>query len=152
MDVCNQEANLNYYFDIMTDLLIEIANMENSINVRIRPIVKNALDLFYTHLNPGLTTLTWSTVNIDSFLFRTRSSLKTLHELMAHVNNILHDRIDEPLCTIACSPLFDLPDDVVCSHDDVVSWLHQSVCAQVRVDVCIYTMYRWTICQHKAQV
>lgn len=64
----------------------------------IRPVtaslLQQHLDSFEARLNPGLTTLTWACLNVESFLQSASNDLEKLDLLVVTVNDIVENRIE----------------------------------------------------------
>ena len=48
-------------------------------------------------LQPGMTTLTWTSLNIDPFINNVHIGLKKLQELVSCINDIIENRIEKNL-------------------------------------------------------
>jgi dynein heavy chain, axonemal len=62
-------------------------------------------------LRPGMITLTWTSMNIDSYKASVRAGLRRLEELVGNVNDIIENRIEKNLKIVSKTLLVDLPDD-----------------------------------------
>lgn len=64
----------------------------------IRPVtaslLQQHLDSFELRLSPGLTTLTWASLNIGNFLQSASNDLEKLNLLVVTVNDIVENRIE----------------------------------------------------------
>lgn len=64
----------------------------------IRPVtaglLQSHLDNFEKQLDPGLNSLTWASLNIESFLQSATSALEKLDLLVVTVNDIVENRIE----------------------------------------------------------
>ena len=61
-------------------------------------------------LRPGMITLTWTSMNIDSYKAHIHSGLRKLEELVANINDIIENRIEKNLKLVSKTLLVDLPD------------------------------------------
>ena len=79
----------------------------------IKPIIK---DLLKPHiedlemkLQPGLITLTWTSMNIEGYLANIHKGLSRLEQLILQVNDIIENRIENNLKKVSKVLLVDLP-------------------------------------------
>ena len=63
-------------------------------------------------LRPGMTTLTWTSLNIDPFINHVHAGLKKLQELVCCINDIIENRIEKNLKIVSKTLLVDLPENV----------------------------------------
>jgi dynein heavy chain len=61
-------------------------------------------------LRPGMTTLTWTSLNIDPYINHLHSGLKKLQELVSCINDIIENRIEKNLKIVSKTLLVDLPE------------------------------------------
>jgi dynein heavy chain, axonemal len=62
-------------------------------------------------MRPGMVTLTWTSMNIDSYLFNVHQGLKKLEQLIINVNDIIENRIECNLKLVSRVVLVDLPEN-----------------------------------------
>ncbi|CDJ43277.1 hypothetical protein ETH_00008805 [Eimeria tenella] len=67
------------------------------------------LDGFEKHLAPGLSNLTWASLNIEGFLRSATAALEKLDLLVVTVNDIIENRIENNIKSLAETLLVDLP-------------------------------------------
>jgi dynein heavy chain len=60
-------------------------------------------------LHPGMSTLTWTSMNIDSYLNHVHQGLNKLEQLIINVNDIIENRIENNLKNISKVSLVSLP-------------------------------------------
>jgi len=60
-------------------------------------------------LRPGMVTLTWTSMNIDSYLQHVHSGLRKLEQLIINVNDIIENRIENNLKNVSKISLVSLP-------------------------------------------
>jgi dynein heavy chain len=109
------------------ELLYVLKEYERIIT-KIKPICKNLLT---PHINdmelklqPGMSTLTWTSMNIDSYLNHVHQGLNKLEQLIINVNDIIENRIENNLRAISKVSLVSLP------HDNVTFTLETFVSKQ----------------------
>jgi len=80
---------------------------------KIKPICKTLLlphvEDMELRLRPGMVTLTWTSMNIDSYLQHVHHGLKKLEQLIINVNDIIENRIENNLKSVSRIVLVDLP-------------------------------------------
>lgn len=72
-------------------------------------------------LRPGMITLTWTSMNIESYINTIHRGLKQLRELVSNVNGIIENRIEKNLKIVSKTILIDLPDDSSFTVSDFVA-------------------------------
>ena len=105
-----EEKFKRYYYE-----LEHVKNEYSRITENIKPIMKTLLtphiEDFDLKLRPGMVTLTWTSMNIDSFLRVVSKSLQRLDQLVFAVNDIIDNRIENNLRLISNVVLVKLPSD-----------------------------------------
>lgn len=61
-------------------------------------------------MRPGLITLTWTSMNIDTYIHHIQGGLRKLDELVANINDLIENRIEKNLKIVSRTLLVDLPD------------------------------------------
>lgn len=106
-----QEDKFKTYYN---ELLYALKEYER-INSKIKPICKNLLlphiEDLDLKLRPGMVTLTWTSMNIESYLYYVHQGLKKLEQLIINVNDIIENRIENNLKTVSKVVLVHLPQD-----------------------------------------
>ena len=72
-------------------------------------------------LRPGMITLTWTSMNIDSYIQHVHQGLKQLRELISNVNDIIENRIEKNLKIVSRTLLINLPEASSFTVSDFVS-------------------------------
>lgn len=84
---------------------------------KIKPICKNLLSSHIADmelkLHPGMSTLTWTSMNIDSYLNHVHQGLNKLEQLIINVNDIIENRVEVNLKNISKVSLVSLPHESV---------------------------------------
>jgi len=60
-------------------------------------------------LRPGMVTLTWTSMNIESYLERVHEGLNKMEQLIINVNDIIENRIENNLKIVSRIILVNLP-------------------------------------------
>eukprot|EP00658_Telonema_sp_P-2_P083320 TRINITY_DN8993_c0_g2_i1.p1 TRINITY_DN8993_c0_g2~~TRINITY_DN8993_c0_g2_i1.p1 ORF type:complete len:4024 (-),score=1669.66 TRINITY_DN8993_c0_g2_i1:145-12216(-) len=76
-----------------------------------RSIMQPHLDALDAIIRPGETTLTWTSMNIDSYLTRVHQAIQNLDQLVTKVNDIIQNRIQANLRLVSSTLLVNLFDD-----------------------------------------
>ena len=103
-----QEVRVKQFKQQLEHVLDEFYTVQGSINHLIQPLLVPHIEGCVRSLLPGCTTLTWSSMNIDAFLYRVNTSVASLKMLVEKVDSILKLRVYKILDGIASSSLFDL--------------------------------------------
>jgi len=61
-------------------------------------------------LRPGMITLTWTSMNIDSYKAHIHTGLRRLREMVININDVIENRIEKNLKIVSRTLLVDLPD------------------------------------------
>jgi dynein heavy chain len=105
-----QEEKFKMYNNELMFLLKE----HDRITGKIKPICKELLSPHIADLElklyPGMSTLTWTSMNIDSFLAHVHQGLSKLEQLIINVNDIIENRIESNLKLISKVILVHLPE------------------------------------------
>jgi len=81
-------------------------------------------------LRPGMITLTWTSMNIDSYKAHIHSGLRKLEELVANINDIIENRIEKNLKLVSKTLLVDLPDAESFTVEDFVKMQEKHIAKQ----------------------
>ena len=122
-----QEDKFKSYYSQLSHALQEYAR----ITARIIPVTAQLLrpavhDLEYK-LRPGMVTLTWTSMNIDSYIAHVHAGLRRLDELVSNVNDIIENRVESNLRVVSQTCLLNLPADAAFTLDEFVSMQHESI-------------------------
>ncbi|SCU69962.1 Cytoplasmic dynein 2 heavy chain (DYNC2H1), putative [Trypanosoma equiperdum] len=116
--VLMQEQRLKTFYNELTHLVKEyerVVGRAGSTRSKIvgvtRPLLQPNLDALDAVFLPGETTLTWSSLNVDTYLERVQKAIEDLDILVTKVNDIIQHRIQVNLKLIASTLLVNLFDD-----------------------------------------
>ena len=108
--------------------LLYVLKEHDRIIGKIKPICKNILAPHVADmdlkLHPGMSTLTWTSMNIDSYLNHVHQGLNKLEQLIVSVNDIIENRVENNLKNISKVSLVSLP------HDNITFTLETFVSKQ----------------------
>jgi dynein heavy chain len=108
MVLLQQDKFKSYY----NDLHYALKEYERVVG-RILPVTAGLLEPHFHDmefkLRPGMVTLTWTSMNIDTFKHHVHSGLMKLEELVTNINDITENRIERHMKIIGKTLLVDLP-------------------------------------------
>ncbi|XP_069769397.1 dynein axonemal heavy chain 5 isoform X6 [Narcine bancroftii] len=111
LNLWQKEAEIKYHYLSIQELLCNYQHVVNSIPSIIQPLMKPFISQVDEALIPGLTMLSWSSLNIDKFVDNVNISLTELRQLVKQVSDTLECRIERVLHEISLTALVDLPED-----------------------------------------
>jgi hypothetical protein len=81
-------------------------------------------------LRPGMVTLTWTSMNIESYVGQVRGGLQKLEELVNNINDIIENRIEKSLKIVSKTLLVDLPEGHSFTVEDFVKIQEKHITVQ----------------------
>lgn len=84
-------------------------------------------------LRPGMTTLTWTSLNIDPYINHVYSGLKKLQELVSCINDIIENRVEKNLKVVSKTLLVVLPENSSFTVSDFVVMQLSHIAGQSRL-------------------
>lgn len=116
-----QEDKFKGYYNQLTYLLREY----DRITSRILPVTSALMEPHIRDLDmrvrPGMTTLTWTSMNIDGYVHSVSAALKRLDDLISKANDIIENRIEKNIKVVGKTKLVHLPKDRSLSLDEFVT-------------------------------
>ncbi|CAL8248584.1 unnamed protein product [Lota lota] len=106
-----RQANLKGNYNKLQLMLRESSRVRSKIQSAFEQLVMPHVAKVDEAILPGLTSLTWTSLNIDKYLSRINAALGDLELLMDRVNDLVEFRIDAVLQEMSATPLCVLPDD-----------------------------------------
>ncbi|KAL4479549.1 hypothetical protein ABPG72_018535, partial [Tetrahymena utriculariae] len=107
-----QEEKFKTYYNELLYMIKEYQRVASLI----KPICKNLLlphiEDLELKLRPGMITLTWTSMNIETYLYYVHQGLKKLEQLVIKVNDIIENRIENNLKIVSKVVLVHLPHDI----------------------------------------
>lgn len=94
------------------------------------PLLRPHLEDLEKRILPGITTLTWTSLNIDTYLQRIYAGLGALEELVRKINDVIDNRVESNLRAVSATRLVDMPRDKSFTFDDFVA--HQGAVIKAR--------------------
>ncbi|PRD32630.1 UNVERIFIED_CONTAM: Dynein heavy chain 5 [Trichonephila clavipes] len=96
---------------IFLKLLKRHKELRNLSREELIPLLEIHLEILDNVLRPGMTTITWSSLNIDTFLEKYSESITHIESLFDRLCKILNHRVDETLAQVADVELCPLTPD-----------------------------------------
>eukprot|EP00820_Chromera_velia_P029268 Cvel_12266.t1-p1 / transcript=Cvel_12266.t1 / gene=Cvel_12266 / organism=Chromera_velia_CCMP2878 / gene_product=Dynein gamma chain, flagellar outer arm, putative / transcript_product=Dynein gamma chain, flagellar outer arm, putative / location=Cvel_scaffold794:55107-67642(+) / protein_length=1727 / sequence_SO=supercontig / SO=protein_coding / is_pseudo=false len=116
-----QELKFKAYHNELAYILKEYRRITAMIRPIASQLLKPHLDNLEFILRPGMTSLTWTSMNIDVYLNSVSLGLHKLEQLVVSCTDIMENRIDANLKTVSKLTLIKLPEaDSSVSLDDFV--------------------------------
>lgn len=125
-----QEEKFNYYFQQLTHIVKEHTRIMKSIKTIVKPLLKPHIDDLEKKIAPGLSVLSWTSLNVDGFIHLLTQALSRFEELVSNVNDVLSNRVESNLSMISRMLLISLPADQSFSYDEFVSMQTKFVAKQ----------------------
>eukprot|EP00163_Fabomonas_tropica_P031142 TRINITY_DN730_c0_g2_i1.p1 TRINITY_DN730_c0_g2~~TRINITY_DN730_c0_g2_i1.p1 ORF type:complete len:4569 (+),score=1602.08 TRINITY_DN730_c0_g2_i1:399-14105(+) len=103
-----QEEKFKHYVDSLTFMLKEYERVANSVDGIHKQLMAPIMDDLASKIAPGMVSLTWTSMNIDSYLKTVHDCLNKVDEIMVKADDIINCRIRLTLVAIGESHLIDL--------------------------------------------
>ncbi|KFH02717.1 putative dynein gamma chain, flagellar outer arm [Toxoplasma gondii VAND] len=104
-----RERKLKKYYEDLTFVLMEYRRIASMVRPITAALVQPHLDSMEQIFRPGTATLTWTSMNIDSYLQSIYAGLAKLEQLVTTINDIVENRIDSSLLALSRVRLVDVP-------------------------------------------
>jgi dynein heavy chain len=115
-----QEDKFKGYFNELTYLLHEYQNVvSKQLPVTVKLLRPHVADI-ELKIRPGMVTLTWTSMNIDTYKTHVHTGLEKLSQLLSNVNDIVENRIEKNLKMVTRTLLVNLPKDESLALDEFV--------------------------------
>lgn len=125
-----QEDKFKHYYNQLSYVLKEYDRITSRIIPIVRAMIRPHLEDLERKIQPGMTVLTWTSMNIDAYLHRVHSGLGKLEELVMKTNDIIENRIEKNLKIVSKTLLVDLPQDQSFSLDQFVALQEKHIKSQ----------------------
>ncbi|KAJ7395081.1 hypothetical protein BTVI_158454 [Pitangus sulphuratus] len=120
--LCADEEQIKRHQMQLQNLLISYKERLNGIPVILKPLMKPFIGQVEDALTPGLTQLSWTSLNINKFIQNVYSTLRELDYVVKEAADTLECRIERILEDMANTALIILPED---KPTDAISFLEQ---------------------------
>lgn len=110
-----QEEKFRLYHSQLAFVLKEYDRVMSQVMPVIKPLLRAHLDNLDFKIQPGISLLTWHSMNIDGYLHRIHTGLARFEELIHKINELIEHRCDFPGLLLLCHVDSDRTDEM---HDD----------------------------------
>ncbi|OEH76364.1 dynein gamma flagellar outer [Cyclospora cayetanensis] len=104
-----REKKLKRCHDELKFILQEYQRVAATIRPVTASLLQRHLETFENRLSPGITSITWASLNIESFLQSASNNLEILELLVVTLNDIVENRIESNIKSLSEIVLVDLP-------------------------------------------
>ncbi|XP_034615402.1 dynein heavy chain 5, axonemal-like [Trachemys scripta elegans] len=111
LGMCAEEEQIKEQQMKLQDLLTDYKKFVNRIPAILEPLMKPFMEQIEESLTPGLTQLSWTSPNIDTFLKKVYNSLEEVGYIVKEASDTLECRIERILQDMSDTPLVTLPED-----------------------------------------
>ncbi|KAF2364961.1 Dynein heavy chain domain-1 [Trinorchestia longiramus] len=118
--------------DMTRHILLEYEEVRKKACDAVRPLLVPHASLLREALQPGLTSLTWSSVAAEAFLEDMIEEIKAFETLVDRVNDIFLHRMEGTLAQMTSVSLLTLPSDQPWSLDTLVNTAYKTACWAAR--------------------
>lgn len=125
-----EERKFNYYFQRLCHIVREHSRVMNSMRSILKPLLKPHIDDLEKKLAPGLTVLSWMSLNIDGFIHLLTHAISRFEELVSKINDMLSNRVEKNLDLISRMLLINLPADQSFSYEEFVTMQSKFIAKQ----------------------
>ncbi|CAF0936921.1 unnamed protein product [Rotaria sordida] len=96
--VCMQkEQTFKHYKSLLDDLLTRFRYLQSRIYPPFYPLFTSHLSQVYRAFEPGLHTITWSSLNIDAYIAKVHRALDRFETSISNINTLIAEKIDNIL-------------------------------------------------------
>ncbi|XP_046353935.2 dynein axonemal heavy chain 5-like isoform X1 [Haliotis rufescens] len=106
-----KEETIRSNHTTLQEILSEYKCIVGSIAHALLPLMKPFQDRVEEALSPGMTSLTWTSLNVDAYTSKIYEDMSSLEKLVKTVNDVLDCRIEAVLQEMSVTALCDLPED-----------------------------------------
>ena len=103
-----QEEKFKTYYFKLSFALKEQERILGLVMPVMRPLLKAHIESLDSLIQPGISLLTWQSMNIDGYLHKFNSSLSKFEDLVRKVNELIENRIERTLKMISKNVLVDI--------------------------------------------
>eukprot|EP01041_Mallomonas_annulata_P002980 gene2980-5847_t len=122
-----QEDKFKSYYDDLKYILSEYERITSKIIPVTQTLLDPHLKTLDLRIRPGMITLTWTSMNIDTYKDQIHFGLAKLEDLVTKINDIVENRIHKNLKLIGRCILVNLPSDISVALDEFVSMQEAAV-------------------------
>mmetsp|Transcript_24997 Transcript_24997/g.74250 ORF Transcript_24997/g.74250 Transcript_24997/m.74250 type:complete len:4444 (+) Transcript_24997:3-13334(+) len=133
--VLAQEEKFKLHFNLLSHAISEYERVMKGIMPIAEPLLKPHLAELERVIQPGMLSLTWTSMNIEAYLHAFHAELMRFDDLVAKVKDIVENRLLRNLDTVRRLQLITLPVDESFSLDKFVSMQEKHIAEQQAVMV-----------------
>ncbi|XP_062377845.1 dynein axonemal heavy chain 5 [Sardina pilchardus] len=111
LSMCTREAQLKAQQNALQELLEEFQVCVSRIPALLLPVTQPFCSRVENTLTPGLTTLSWRSLNTHTFVACVRAALAELQQVVRVVRDVLECRVERSFQAVASTTLLPLPED-----------------------------------------
>jgi dynein heavy chain len=115
-----QEDKFKAYYNDLKYLLSEYERITHKIIPITHKLMEPHLQTVELKIRPGMITLTWTSMNIDTYKMHIQAALTRLEDLVTKINDIVENRIQKNLKQISRAVLVSLPSERAVALDEFV--------------------------------
>jgi dynein heavy chain len=128
-----QEERIKTNFLQLTQLLADYDYLSRSVIPVTTSLLRPMINHLEYILRPGMITLTWTSMNVSSFVEHVRSELGRLSNLIMSINDLIENRIENLLKSVSKSLLVNVPAAKTFHPDDFVDTQEDQVAEKSKV-------------------
>ena len=126
-----QEQKFKSFYNQLSYAIQEYEKVLSRVPPITGTLLKPHLEDMRRKLQPGMLTLTWTSMNIDAFMHSTASGVAALDDMITKIRYIIENRVERNLKAVSKMGLVDLPNDESFSLDKFVSVQEKLVKSQL---------------------
>eukprot|EP01059_Diplonema_ambulator_P031435 TRINITY_DN5765_c0_g1_i5.p1 TRINITY_DN5765_c0_g1~~TRINITY_DN5765_c0_g1_i5.p1 ORF type:complete len:4657 (+),score=1802.33 TRINITY_DN5765_c0_g1_i5:140-14110(+) len=128
--VLMQESKFKRFYNELSYAVQEYSKVVGKVIPITMGIIRGQLQRLEQIVQPGLATLTWTSMNIEVYISSLHAGIAHFDGIVTKVNDIITNRVQENLKTISGTLLVDIPSNVSFSLDQFVSLQERYIKAQ----------------------
>ena len=128
-----QENKFKSYYNKLSYALEQYEEVVDKIMPITATLLKPHLADMERKVQPGMVTLTWTSMNIDGYLHRIHSGLAKLDDLVTKIRDLIENRIERNLKAVAKMLLVSIPQDESISLDRFVAMQERFIKEQAQL-------------------
>jgi dynein heavy chain len=109
--VLMMEDKYKHHYNLLSHALGEYERVMEAVPEILAPLLKPHIAELQCVINPGLVTLTWTSMNIQSFLQRFHGEMVRFNELVDKLKDIVSNRLERNQSLIMKLPLVEMPEE-----------------------------------------
>eukprot|EP00966_Prymnesium_polylepis_P254089 5871824-Prymnesium_polylepis.1 len=126
-----QEHKFKSFYNQLSYAILEYEKVLSRVPPITGTLLKPHLEDMRRKLQPGMLTLTWTSMNIDAFMHSTYAGVAALDDMITKIRDLIENRIERNLKAVSKLSLVDLPSDESFSLDKFVAVQEKLVKAQL---------------------